>query len=45
MYFGKWCDLFEEWRKMHNIPHEKNGIRREKKHSLLWICSSLCGKI
>ncbi len=31
MYFGKWCDLFEQYKKMHNIRMKKALFEEPKK--------------
>lgn len=35
MYFGKWSDLFEEWKKMHNIKMNKMIFEERKVQSLI----------
>lgn len=35
MYFGKWCDLFEEWRKMHNTRMKRMVFEEKKTQSLM----------
>ena len=31
MYFGKWCDLFEQYKKMHNIKMQRGLFEEPKK--------------
>ena len=31
MYYGKWCDLFEQYKKMHNIRMERKIFEEPKK--------------
>ena len=35
MYFGKWCDLFEEYKKMHNIRMKRMMFTEKKVESLM----------
>nr|DAE84199.1 MAG TPA: hypothetical protein [Caudoviricetes sp.]DAM37464.1 MAG TPA: hypothetical protein [Caudoviricetes sp.] len=35
MYYGKWCDLFEEWKNMHNIRMKRMVFEEEKVQSLM----------
>lgn len=35
MYFGKWCDLFEEYKKMHNFKVKRMIFEEKKEVSLL----------
>ena len=40
MYFGKWCDLFDEFKKLHNITM-KRQIFEQQKPLHYWICDAL----
>lgn len=31
MYFGKWCDLFEEYKKLYNFKLKKYLFKEEEK--------------
>ena len=35
MYFGKWCDLFEEFEKMHNITMRRQVFEQQKIASMM----------
>lgn len=35
MYLGKWQDLFEEWKKMHNIRMKRMVFEEKKVQSLM----------
>lgn len=35
MYYGKWCDLFEEWKNMHNIRMKRMIFEEQKVQSLM----------
>lgn len=35
MYFGKWADIYEEYKKMHNIRMQRMIFSEEKTVSLL----------
>lgn len=35
MYLGKWCDLFEEYKKMHNIRMQRMIFTEKKVQSLM----------
>lgn len=35
MYLGKWCDLFEEFKKMHNVEMRKQVYEKQKATSLM----------
>jgi len=35
MYFGKWCDLFEEFKKMHNITMRRQVFEQQKIASMM----------
>lgn len=36
MYFGKWCDLFEEYKKLHNFEVSRTLFKAaEKERSLM----------
>ena len=35
MYFGKWCDLFEEFKHMHNIEMRRQIFEKQKVTSLM----------
>lgn len=35
MYMGKWCDLFEEYKKMHNIKMKRQIFEEKKIVSML----------
>ena len=35
MYYGKWCDLFEEWKNMHNIRMKRMVFEEQKVQSLI----------
>lgn len=35
MYLGKWCDLYEEYKKLHNIRMKRLTFDEKKEVSLL----------
>ena len=35
MYFGKWCDLFVEFKKMHNITMRRQVFEQQKIASMM----------
>ncbi|MDY4596866.1 hypothetical protein [Faecalimonas umbilicata] len=35
MYFGKWCDLFTEYKKIHNMRMERMIFEEKKVTSML----------
>lgn len=35
MYFGKWCDMFEEWQKLHNLEMRRVIFEKKKRVSIL----------
>lgn len=35
MYFGKWCDLYEEYQKFHNFEAQRGVFKEKKEVSLL----------
>lgn len=35
MSYGKWCDLFDEWKKMHNIRMKRMTFEEQEVQSLI----------
>lgn len=35
MYFGKWCDMYEEWQRFYNFKTQKGIFERKTRTSIL----------